>query len=33
MVAVYEEVRLDWGVVDKVKDIIADADEVRLEDC
>jgi hypothetical protein len=33
MVAVYGEVRLDWGVADKVKNIIADADEGRLEDC
>jgi hypothetical protein len=32
MVAIYEEVDLDWGVADKVKDVIADADEGRLED-
>jgi hypothetical protein len=33
MVATYGKVDLDWGVADKVKDIIADADEGRLEDC
>jgi hypothetical protein len=33
MVATYGKVDLDWGVADKVKDVIADADEGRLEDC
>jgi hypothetical protein len=33
MVAMYGEVNLDWGVADKVKDVIADADEGRPEDC
>jgi hypothetical protein len=32
MVVIYGEVDLDWGVADKVKDVIADADEGRLED-
>jgi hypothetical protein len=31
MMAVYREVRLDWDVADKVKDIIVDADEGRFE--
>jgi hypothetical protein len=33
MVAIYGEGDLDWGITDKVKDVIADADEGRLEDC
>jgi hypothetical protein len=33
MVAVYGEARLDWGVVNKVKDIIVDVDKGRFEDC
>jgi hypothetical protein len=33
MVATYGKVDLDWGVTDKVKDVIADTDEGRLEDC
>jgi hypothetical protein len=31
MVAVYGEAKLDWGVADKVKDIIADVDKGGLK--
>jgi hypothetical protein len=33
MVVVYGEARLDRGVAGKVKDIIADVDKWRFEDC
>jgi hypothetical protein len=33
MVATDGKVDLDRGVADKVEDVIADADEGRLEDC
>jgi hypothetical protein len=33
MVVTDGNVYLDWDVADKVEDVIADADEGRLEDC